>query len=77
VWRAIEWSTQQKDIRYFSMAAAHLFLQRFGGQRHATYRYSLDRSPFRVHDLAKMGLVPRPRRYNPQRRRPMTVLRVS
>jgi Acetyltransferase (GNAT) domain len=55
MWRAIEWSTQQKDIRYFSMAAAHTFLQRFGGERRPTYRYSLDRSPFRVHDLAEMG----------------------
>jgi hypothetical protein len=55
VWRAIEWSAQQKDIRYLSMAAAHLFLQRFGGQRHATYRYSLDRSPFRLRDLAETG----------------------
>jgi hypothetical protein len=55
MWRAIEWSTQQKGIRYFSMAAAHTFLQRFGGERRATFRYSLDSSPFRVHDLAEMG----------------------
>ena len=55
MWRAIEWSVQQKDIRYFSMAAAHTFLQRFGGQRQATYRYSLDLTAFRVRDLAETG----------------------
>jgi hypothetical protein len=51
MWRAIEWSIQQKDIRYFSMAAAHTFLQGFGGQRHTTYRYSLDLTTFRRRDL--------------------------
>lgn len=55
MWRAIEWSVQQKDIRYFSMGAAHTFLQRFGGDRHTTYRYSLDLSAFRVRDLAETG----------------------
>jgi hypothetical protein len=53
MWRAIEWSAQQKDIRYFSMAAAHTFLQRFGGHQHATYRYSLDLTAFRRRDLAE------------------------
>lgn len=55
VWRAIEWSSQQKDIRYFSMAGAHTFLQRFGGHQHATYRYSLDLTAFRRRDLAEIG----------------------
>jgi hypothetical protein len=55
MWRAIEWSSQQKDIRYFSMAAAHTFLQRFGGHQHATYRYSLDLTTFRRRDLAEKG----------------------
>jgi hypothetical protein len=55
MWRAIEWSSQQKDIRYFSMAAAHTFLQRFGGQQHATYRYSRDLTAFRRRDLAEKG----------------------
>lgn len=56
MWRAVEWSVQQKDIRYFSMGGAHTFLQRFGGHRHATYRYSLDLTAFRVRDLAETGL---------------------
>jgi hypothetical protein len=53
LWRAIEWAAQQQDIRYFSMGAAHTFLQRFGGHRHETYRYSLDLTAFRVRDLAE------------------------
>jgi hypothetical protein len=53
MWRAIEWSAQQKDIRYFSMAAAHTFLQRFGGHPHAMYRYSLDLTTFRRRHLAE------------------------
>ena len=55
MWRAIEWASQHKDIRYFSMAAAHTFLQRFGGHRLATYRYSLDLTAFRRRDLAESG----------------------
>jgi hypothetical protein len=55
MWRAIEWASEHKDIRYFSMAAAHTFLQRFGGDRHATYRYSLDLTAFRRRDLAEKG----------------------
>jgi|HubBroStandDraft_4_1064222.scaffolds.fasta_scaffold40091_2 hypothetical protein len=55
LWRAIEWSVQQKDFRYFNMAAAHTFLRRFGGHQHATYRYSLDLTAFRVRDLAETG----------------------
>jgi hypothetical protein len=55
LWRAIEWSAQQKDIRCFSMGGAHAFLQRFGGHWHGTYRYSLDLTAFRVRDLAETG----------------------
>jgi Acetyltransferase (GNAT) domain len=55
LWRAIEWAIQQKDLRYFSMGAAHTFLRRFGGCSHATYRYSLDLTVFRVRDIAETG----------------------
>jgi hypothetical protein len=55
LWRAIEWSVQQRDIRYFSMGGAHTFLRRFGGYQQATYRYSLDLTAFRVRDLAETG----------------------
>jgi hypothetical protein len=55
MWRAIEWSSQQKDIRYFSMAGAHTFLERFGGHRHATVRYSLDLTVLHRRDLAETG----------------------
>jgi hypothetical protein len=55
LWRAIEWAVEQKDIRYFSLAGAHTFLQRFGGEQHATYRYSLDLTALGVRDLAETG----------------------
>lgn len=54
VWRTIEWSTQQKDLQFFSMTGAHVFLQHFGGQRRAIYRHALDRLPFREHVLTEM-----------------------
>jgi Acetyltransferase (GNAT) domain len=71
MWRAIEWASQQKDIRYFSMAAAHTFLQRFGGLRHPTYRYSLDLTTFRRRDLAEKSRAVALRMYHalPQRAR--------
>jgi hypothetical protein len=47
LWRGIEWSVQQGGFTYFSMAGAHFFLQKFGGQAHPTYRYSLDRTILR------------------------------
>jgi hypothetical protein len=53
MWRAIEWATRQANIRYLSMAGAHTFLQRFGGEVHPTYRYSLDLTTFRRRDLAE------------------------
>jgi len=53
VWRAIEWSVQQKDFSHFSMTGAHYFLQAFGGQQRPTVRYSLDLTTFRRRDLAQ------------------------
>jgi Acetyltransferase (GNAT) domain len=54
MWRAIEWSIQQQDIRYLSMAGAHPFLERFGGRAQSTYRYSLDLTALRRRDLAEL-----------------------
>ena len=50
LWRGIEWSVEQRDFSYFSMAGAHFFLQKFGGNAHTTYRYSLDRTLLRRRD---------------------------
>lgn len=50
VWRAIEWGCRQ-GFRRLSMGGAHLFLQMFGGRQLPTYRYRLDRSLFRRHEL--------------------------
>jgi len=58
LWRGIEWSAQQGSFTHFSMASAHFFLQKFGGQIHPTYRYSLDRTLLRRRDAferAKSG----------------------
>jgi hypothetical protein len=52
LWRGIEWSVEQGNFSHFSMAGAHFFLQKFGGQAHATYRYSLDRTWLRRRDTA-------------------------
>jgi hypothetical protein len=72
MWRAIEWSIQQEGIRYFSMGAAHTFLQGFGGRPHATYRYSLDLTAFRRRDLAETARAAAVSVYHalPQRAKP-------
>ena len=50
LWRGIEWSVQQGGFSHFSMAGAHFFLQKFGGDTHTTYGYSLDRTFLRTRD---------------------------
>jgi hypothetical protein len=50
LWRGIEWAADQGDFTYFSTAGAHFFLQKFGGEAHTTYRYSLDRTLLRRRD---------------------------
>jgi len=49
-WRAIEWLCQQ-GIQRHSMGGAHAFLQKFGGVMTPIYRYRLDRTLLRRHDL--------------------------
>jgi hypothetical protein len=44
LWRAIEWASAKGDLRCFSLAGAHFFLQKFGGAMYPTYRYSKDLS---------------------------------
>lgn len=53
IWRAIEWFAALPDVRWFSTAAAHYFLQKLGGELHSTYRYSKDRSFFKRHHLVE------------------------
>ena len=55
IWRAVEWACARKGISLFSMAGAHFFLQKFGGEMRSTYRYRKDRTLFRRHDLADFG----------------------
>jgi hypothetical protein len=48
-WRIIEWACREGFTRY-SLAGAHHFLRKFGGELIPTYRYRLDRTFFRRHD---------------------------
>lgn len=49
-WHAIQWACDE-GFSHFSMGGANLFLRRFGGRVLTTYRYSRDRSRFRLNDL--------------------------
>ena len=48
-WRIVEWACREGFTRY-SLAGAHPFLRKFGGELIATYRYRLDRTFLRRHD---------------------------
>jgi hypothetical protein len=50
LWRAIEWACGAGFAR-FSLGGAHRFLREFGGKLTPIYRYRLDRTPLRRHDL--------------------------
>ncbi|MGA7218595.1 MAG: GNAT family N-acetyltransferase [Candidatus Sulfotelmatobacter sp.] len=50
LWHAIEWACREGFSR-FSLGGAHRFLREFGGTLTPIYRYRLDRTPFRRHDL--------------------------
>jgi len=67
VWRGIEWA-HREGHRFFSLGAAHPFLQRFGGQYLTTYRYQVDRTLIRSYEL-KEALV----RLRTQMARPLPV----
>ncbi|MGH9376920.1 MAG: GNAT family N-acetyltransferase, partial [Terriglobia bacterium] len=49
-WRIIEWACASGYSRY-SLGGAHTFLRRFGGKVIPIYRYRLDRTFLRRHDL--------------------------
>ncbi len=51
-WHAIQWACEN-SFRYFSMGGSHLFLRRFGGTVHRTFRYRRDLTRFRRHDLSE------------------------
>jgi hypothetical protein len=50
LWNAIEWACSQ-GFRRFSLGGAHPFLREFGGTLAPTYRYRLDRTFLRQHDM--------------------------
>jgi hypothetical protein len=55
VWRSIEWACQ-RGFKRFSFGGAHPFLRKWGGTVVPIYRYRLDRTLFRRHDL-KEGIA--------------------
>jgi len=50
LWNAIEWACREGFPR-FSLGGAHRFLREFGGTVTPIYRYRLDRTSLRRHDL--------------------------
>ncbi|MGO9649144.1 MAG: GNAT family N-acetyltransferase [Terriglobales bacterium] len=50
LWNAIEWACREGFPR-FSLGGAHRFLREFGGRLTPIYRYRLDRTRLRRHDL--------------------------
>src|SRR5262249_52971083 len=49
-WRVIEWACKE-GFTLYSLGGAHLFLRKFGGALLTTYRYRLDRTRLRRHEL--------------------------
>lgn len=49
-WRGIEWACAH-GLRRHSLGGSHTFLRRFGGEVIPVYRYRLDRTFLRQHDL--------------------------
>jgi hypothetical protein len=67
-WHAIQWACRE-GFSKFSLGGAHRFLREFGGTVTPIYRYRLDRTPLRQHDLrenlmdwgrTKLRQMPRP-----------------
>jgi hypothetical protein len=50
LWNAVEWACREGFPR-FSLGGAHRFLREFGGALTPIYRYRLDRTRLRQHDL--------------------------
>lgn len=49
-WHAIQWACNE-GLSHFSLGGSHLFLRRFGGQVHKTYRYRQERRAFGFRSL--------------------------
>lgn len=51
-WHSIQWACRE-NFALYSMGGAHLFLRRFGGEIVPTYRYKIDRSFLKIHNLSE------------------------
>jgi hypothetical protein len=49
-WHSIRWACEN-GFSLYSMGGAHLFLRRFGGAVHSTYRYKMDLTRLKIHNL--------------------------
>lgn len=49
-WHSIQWACRE-GFPLYSMGGSHLFLRRFGGEAVSTYRYKLDLTLLKVHQL--------------------------
>ena len=52
-WHSIQWACEN-EFTLYSMGGSHLFLRRFGGKSVTTYRYKLDLTFLKVHNLVEM-----------------------
>ena len=55
VWSALEWACQQ-GFRRFSLGGSHQFLREFGGRIVPIWRFRVDRTLLRRHDLREAGV---------------------
>ena len=49
-WHSIQWACQE-GFPLYSMGGSHLFLRRFGGETVTTYRYKIDLTFLKIHNL--------------------------
>ncbi len=49
-WHSIRWACEN-GFSLYSMGGSHLFLRRFGGDTASTFRYKMDFTKFKIHNL--------------------------
>ena len=49
-WHSIRWACEN-NFPLYSMGGSHLFLRRFGGETASTYRYKIDLTRLKIHNL--------------------------
>ena len=49
-WHSIRWACDA-GFEFYSMGGSHLFLRRFGGETRPTYRYKMDLTKLKIHNI--------------------------